>query len=108
MWLGRRNCVVSNASAQECESKLREAITSYKCLPESDRFGPMDQMIRKIIYRNARNLLSARKKEFLVKFPPRTWFDTMPISDTEAENSKKMQELERKTVQDILKGFGLE
>jgi hypothetical protein len=102
-WAGQFSGFTHETKVQDIEHSLRQAITTYKALPEAERDGKL-----KAIRRLSERLLAVRLKALRARISALTEPGTRSLDDAKAAHLRKReQELEAQSIDDILTEFEL-
>jgi hypothetical protein len=102
-WAGQFSGFTHETKVQDVEHSLRQAITTYRALPEAERAGKL-----KAIQHLAERLLAVRLKALRARISALTEPGSKSLDDTKAAHlGTREQELEAQSADDILREFEL-
>ena len=102
-WTGAYSGLTHETKVQDVEHSLRQAITTYKALPEAERAGKL-----KTIRHLSERLLAVRLKALHARISALTEPGSKSLDDTKAAHLRlREQELQSQSVDDILREFGI-
>jgi hypothetical protein len=102
-WTGQFSGFTHETKVQDIEHSLRQAIMTYKALPEAERAGKL-----KAIRNLSERLLSVRLKALRARISALTEPGSKSLDDTKAAHLRtREQELQAQSADDILREFEL-
>jgi hypothetical protein len=100
-WTGQFSGFTHETKVQDIEHSLRQAITTYKALPEAERVGKL-----KAIRQLSERVLAVRLKALRARISALTEPGSKSLDDTRAAHLRtREQELQAQSVDDILREF---
>ena len=102
-WTGQFSGFTHETKVQDIEDSLRQAITTFKALPETERNGKL-----KAIRHLSEKLLAARLKALRARLSDMMEPGNKNLDDTKVGHLRtRVQELEAQDVNDVLREFGM-